>query len=75
MRLEATEPLPAGAVGVIALKYGHISLEVPVCIMHTAGIQDGLRFEFESERQRAAVAELVGILGNGPSGQGLSRVK
>lgn len=62
MRLELREPLPEDFCGTVSLNCRHVSLELRVRVTHTGILQDGLRFIFESEKQRRAVAQLVAIL-------------
>lgn len=67
MRLEVDEVLRENATGSVSLAHRHISVEVPVRVKYTGARQDGLRFLFDSERQRAMVAELVELLSEPPA--------
>jgi len=59
MQLELRRPLPPGFMGAVCLSWQNIHLELAVRLAHTGGKQDALRFIFTSEKERAAVAELV----------------
>ena len=62
MRLELRRPLPAGFSGVVSLAWRNVHLELRVRLAHSGAEQDALRFVFGSEKERAAVAELVARL-------------
>ena len=62
MRLELETPMPVNASGTVSLSYRHISMEVPVRVKYTGAHQEGLRFIFESEKQRDRMAEFVALL-------------
>ena len=62
MQLELRRPLPPGFMGAVCLSWQNIHLELAVRLAHTGGKQDALRFIFASEKERAAVAELVARL-------------
>jgi hypothetical protein len=59
MRLELRRPLPAGFRGVVSLSWQNIHLELRVRLAHSGAGQDALRFVFDSDTERAAMAELV----------------
>ncbi len=62
MRLELRRPLPAGFSGVVSLAWRKLHIELRVRLAHSGGGQDALRFVFDSDTERAAVAELVARL-------------
>jgi hypothetical protein len=62
MQLELRRPLPAGFQGVVCLSWQNVHLELQVRLAHTGAKQDALRFVFGSEKERAAVADLVARL-------------
>jgi hypothetical protein len=70
MQLELHRPLPPDFCGVVALAWHNIHLELRVRLAHTGSRQDALRFIFESEKERAAVADLVARLADPAEPQG-----
>ena len=62
MRLELRRPLPPGFRGVVSLSWRNIHVELQVRLAHIGGGQDALRFVFESDAERASIAELVARL-------------
>lgn len=75
MRLEVYQPLPADYSGTVFLGYQDFQLEIGVQMAHLGPMQDGLRFVFDSEQQRHAVAHLVTLLAEHPQQPGLVLVK
>jgi hypothetical protein len=61
MRLELQQTLAPDCRGTVSLSYQSISLEIPVQVAHS-GAHDGLKFLFESDKERMAVARLVALL-------------
>lgn len=59
MRLELRRSLPVGFCGMVYLAWHNIHLELRVRLAHTSSGQDALRFVFESEKERASIADLV----------------
>ena len=62
MRVEMGEPLPPGFTGTASLSYQNIALRLRVTAAHTGPDRDGVKFIFESQSERAAVARLVAVL-------------
>jgi hypothetical protein len=62
MRLELRRPLAPGFCGRVFLAWHNIHLELRVRLAHASSGQDALRFVFESDKERATVAELVARL-------------
>lgn len=72
MRVELGEPLPPDFSGMASLTYQNIALTLRVCVAHTGPERDGVKFVFDSQKERTAVARLVAVLaartqGNGPT--------
>jgi len=59
MRLELRRPLPPGFSGVVSLAWRNLHIELRVRLAHSGAGQDALRFVFDSDTERAAIAELV----------------
>ena len=70
MQLELRRPLPSDFSGTVALAWHNVHLELRVRLAHTGSRQDALRFLFESEKERAAVADLVARLADPAEPQG-----
>ncbi|MGA7342244.1 MAG: PilZ domain-containing protein [Terracidiphilus sp.] len=68
MRVEIGEPVLADACGTVSISYKDVSLEQRVCVAHCGTGWDGLKFLFESEKDRAQVERLVALLA-GSEGQ------
>ena len=62
MRVELGEPLPPDFTGTASLSYQNIALRLSVAVAHTGAERDGLKFVFESQKERAEVARLVAVL-------------
>ncbi|HVT99196.1 MAG TPA: PilZ domain-containing protein [Acidobacteriaceae bacterium] len=62
MQLELRRPLPADFYGLVCLSWQNVHLELQVRLAHTGTKQEALRFVFASEKERAAVADLVARL-------------
>lgn len=75
MQLELLRPLPSDFSGLVCLAWQNIRLELPVRLAHTGSRQDALRFVFESEKERRAVAELVARLADPGEPPGLVLVR
>jgi hypothetical protein len=67
MRVELEEPVAADTRGTVNLTYRDLSLEIRCCVAHAGSGYDGLKFQFDSERDRNAVERLVALV-SGPSG-------
>jgi hypothetical protein len=67
MRVQLQQPVPPDTCGTVSIAYKDVSLELRVCVAHAAAGYDGLKFLFESEKDRNAVERLVALL-SGPSG-------
>ena len=75
MQLELQRSLPTGFSGQVCLAWEGIQLEIGVRLAHTGSRQDALRFVFESEKQRSAVADLVARLAEPSQQPGLVMVR
>ena len=63
------EPVPAGAAGTVTVSFRDHSLLLPVSVVHTGKDQLGLKFVFESDKDRNAVERLVSqVAASGQSG-------
>jgi hypothetical protein len=62
MQLELRRALPPDFCGVVCLSWQNVYLELQVRLAHTGSRQDALRFIFNSEKERAAVVDLVARL-------------
>jgi len=62
MRIELQQPLAAETRGTVSLVYKDLSLELRVCVTHAAAEAKGLKFLFESDKDRGAVERLVALL-------------
>jgi hypothetical protein len=67
MRVELEEPVAAETCGTVNIEYRELSLAIRCCVAHAGSGYDGLKFQFESERDRSAVERLVALV-SGPSG-------
>jgi hypothetical protein len=74
LRIELNQSLPADYEGRILLSHRNLELDLRVQVAHT-GAQDGLKFIFESDKQRSDVARLIASLAEpgSPSGPTLVR--
>lgn len=75
MKLELPQPLPHDYTGTVSLCYQDVNLEIGVRIAHTGAHEDGVKFVFSSERERAAVASLVALLAAPASRSSLALIK
>jgi len=75
MRLEVSEALPADFEGLVLLEWRGSRLELHVRIAHTGSPQDAMRFIFESEKERSAIAALVARLASRSGESGLVPVR
>lgn len=62
MRVEFQEPVSANTCGVICIYYRDLAIELRVCVAHADGDFKGLKFLFESDKDRAAVERLVTLV-------------
>jgi len=68
MRIELQLPVAADTCGTVSLIYKDLSLELRVCVTHAEAEFKGLKFLFESDKDRNAVERLVALLaGSGQS--------
>jgi PilZ domain len=74
LRLELNQPLPADQEGRVLLTHRNVDLDLRVKVAYS-GTHDGLKFIFESEKQRAEVARFIASLVDpaNPSGPVLVR--
>jgi hypothetical protein len=68
MKIELQHPVAADTCGTVSLSYKDLSLELRVCVTRSAADTKGLKFLFESDKDRIAVERLVALLA-GSSGQ------
>ncbi|HUH63279.1 MAG TPA: PilZ domain-containing protein [Terracidiphilus sp.] len=75
MRIELQHPVAADACGTVSFSYKDLSLDLRVCVTHTGAEFNGLKFLFESDKDRSAVEHLVTLLAgsSGHSGPMLVR--
>ena len=59
LQVEISQSLPQDYRGLLCLAWRNTVLELCVRLAHTGTRQDALRFVFESEKERIAVADLV----------------
>jgi len=62
MRVELGDPFAPGSSGTVSLNYESLSMAVPVSVVRSDLTGNGLRFVYDSEEQRDAVARLVTCL-------------
>lgn len=62
MKVELCDPVKPDACGTVSISFKELSLELPVCVARTGAGHGGLRFIFESEKDRSAVERLVSLL-------------
>ena len=62
MRVQLREPVETNTCGTVSIQYKDLDLELPVCVAHTAADLKGLKFLFESEKDRADIERLVNLL-------------
>jgi PilZ domain-containing protein len=67
MKVALQHPVAPQTSGTVSISYKDISLELRVSVAHAGPDYDGLKFVFESEKDRSAVEHLVSLL-SGPSG-------
>jgi hypothetical protein len=67
MKVQLQQPVPPDTCGTVSIVYKDVALELRVCVAHAEAGYDGLKFLFESEKDRNAVERLVKLL-SGPSG-------
>jgi hypothetical protein len=75
MKIELQHPVAAETCGTVSLSYKDLALNLRVCVTHTEAESKGLKFLFESEKDRGAVERLVALLSGstGPPGPVLVR--
>jgi len=62
MTVEFREPLSADACGTVSVSYKNLALDLAVCVTHSGGAGDGLKFLFESEQDKSGVERLVALV-------------
>lgn len=62
MRLELCDQVEANSIGSLKMNYESLSIEVGVRVTHIVPSFAGLKFVFESDRQRKDVERLVTLL-------------
>ncbi len=67
MKVKLPQPVTRDTCGTVCVDYLELSLEVRVSVAHAGADYYGLRFLFESDKDRDAVERLVSLLA-GPSG-------
>jgi hypothetical protein len=70
MRVDLSEPLPPDSFGVVSLTYESLTLEIGIRVTHAKSNYDGLKFLYESDEQRLAVAHLVSLVTASRKGPG-----
>ncbi len=68
MSIELREPVAQDASGTVSFSYKELALELPICVTRGGAEHGGLKFVFESEKDRSAVEHLVTLLA-GATGQ------
>lgn len=74
MSVAFQEPVALRACGAIRLTHKDISIELRAQVAHSGGGRDGLKFLFDSDKDRAAVEKLVAILSGSTGLPGLTLV-
>jgi hypothetical protein len=70
MRVELSEPLPADFNGIASLTYQSLALKLRVEVAPASVERDGVKFLFETQKERAAIAQLVAVLAARAPGTG-----
>jgi hypothetical protein len=75
MKVLLQQPVAPETCGTVSLSYLDLSLELRVSVAHAGPNYDGLKFLFESDKDRIAVERLVALLSGstGPPGPVLVR--
>jgi len=68
MKVKLPQPVPCETCGTVCLDYLELSLELRVSVVHTGADYHGLRFLFETDKDRNVVDRLVALL-SGSKGQ------
>jgi hypothetical protein len=66
MKVEFSQPLAPGGSGTLSATYRDLSLELKVVVAHSGVEWEGLKFVFESDRDRKSVERLVALLTEPP---------
>jgi PilZ domain len=69
MRMELLQPVTPGASGTVRVTYNEYSIELRVTVAHSGAKFDGLKFLFESDKDRSTVERLVSLLAASTSSQ------
>jgi hypothetical protein len=75
MSVELLQPVAPEAIGTVSVSYNDYSIELRVTVAHTGAKSDGLRFLFESDRDRSTVERLVSLLAAATSQSGSGPVQ
>ena len=62
MKVAFQEPVAADTCGTICISYKDLALELQACVAHAEAGSKGLKFLFESDKDRVAVERLVMLL-------------
>jgi hypothetical protein len=62
MRLELCEVVAANSLGTLRMNYESLRIELDARVTHTVSSSVGLKFVFESDRQRKDIERLVTLL-------------
>lgn len=75
MRVQLERQIAVETCGTISITYKELTLELRCSVAHTGPDFDGLKFLFESDRDRSTVERLVALVSgpNGPLGPVLVR--
>lgn len=68
MKVEFRQPVKRNCSGTLRIGTNESSLEVPACIARTGDQCDGVKFLFNSDKERRALERLVAIMAT-PTGQ------
>jgi len=67
MKVALQQPVAADTFGTVSISYRELSLDLRVSVAHAGADFRGLKFLFDSEKDRGDVERLVALL-SGPSG-------
>ena len=68
MKVQLARAVPVQTDGTVSLNYKDVSLELRCAVAHAGPDYDGLKFHFESDRDRNALDRLIAQI-SGPSDQ------
>lgn len=75
MRVELLQPVAPESSGTVCVSYNDYSIELRVTVAHSGAKFDGLKFLFESDRDRSTVERLVSLLASSTSHPGSAPVQ